>query len=40
MPMNWRVSKIGNLMLKEAGIKPEKIIFATLETAVSSAAYV
>jgi len=39
MPMNWRVSKIGNLMLKEAGIKPEKIIFATLETAVSSAAY-
>lgn len=39
MPPNWRVGDVGNRLLKEAQIKPERIVFATLETALSAAAY-
>lgn len=39
MPNNWRVGSVGRTMIAQAGIEPDIIIFSTLETAVSSAAY-
>jgi len=39
MPANWRVGRVGRHFLKESGIKPAQILFASLETGVSAAAH-
>lgn len=39
MPSNWRVGRVGRRFLKESGIRPTQMLFSTLETGVSAAAY-
>jgi len=39
MPANWRVGRVGRHFLKEGGIRPEQILFSSLETGVSAAAH-
>ncbi|MGE4528416.1 MAG: LysR family transcriptional regulator [Rhodospirillaceae bacterium] len=39
MPANWRVGRVGRHFLKESGIDPTQILFASLETGVSAAAH-